>query len=366
MLAGKRDVTAVRSGDYKEGRSDDVRQIWAKRWILALVAVLLAGTLILSSCKATTGEQGEKQNITIAVFMSNAGDPYFQNKSYGYVEAQNLLNARYPDYSVTVELYDAGGYEFSEKQISQIEDAITRGVDAIVITACNREALKPVIDTAMANGIPVVNDDVLVNTETTIEISEDSFHVGQAVADFVARKINGTGGVVMLKGPAGADLFMKRADGAHAEFARYPGIRVLAEQWHPSNIVEARRVMEDFIQAHGRNIKGVYACGTVSAMGAAEALKAAGFQPGEVIIASIDLHDEGIKYMEDGWITGLVPCQPVKLARMSVMYAFLAVTGEDVPEIIRTSDEFVVDLERLATFDLSDCMAPEGWAPPIR
>jgi ribose transport system substrate-binding protein len=328
--------------------------------------VLLMGTVLLSSCKSedTTGP-GEKQDITVAVFISNAGDPYFQNKSYGYVEAQNLLNARYPEYNVTVELYDAGGYEFSEKQIAQIEDAITRGVDAIVITACNREALKPVIDKAMAAGIPVVNDDVLVNTETTIEISEDSYHVGQAVADFVARKLNGKGGVVMLKGPGGADLFMKRAEGAQDEFSRYSGITVLAQQWHPSNIVEARRVMEDFIQAHGRNIKGVYACGTVSAMAAAEALKAAGFKPGDVVIASIDVHEEGLKYMNEGWITGLVPCQPVKLARMSVMYAFKAATGEEVPKIIRTSDEFVVDLDRLATFDLSDCMAPEGWAPPL-
>ncbi len=345
-----------------------MRHVWSKRWVVAVMIVMLMGAVLLSSCasKGTTGPSGEKKNITVAVFMSNAGDPYFQNKSYGYVEAQNLLNARYPDYNVTVELYDAGGYEYSEKQISQIEDAITRGVDAIVITACNREALKPVIDKAMAKGIPVVNDDVLVNTETTIEISEDSYHVGQATADFIARKLNGKGGVVMLKGPAGADLFMKRAEGAADEFSRYSGITVLAEQWHPSNIEEARRVMEDFIQAHGHNIKGVYACGTVSAMGAAEALKAAGFQPGEVVIASIDLHEEGIKYMKDGWITGLLPAQPVKLARMSVTYALKAAIGEEVPKIIRTSDEFVVDLDRLATFDQSDCMAPAGWAPPLR
>jgi len=344
-------------------------------WLVLLVVLVLGVAIAFSGCakkgegdKATGGtDTGQaKKKVTIAVFMSNAGDPYFQNKSYGYIEAQKILESRYPDYDVQVELYDAGGYEYSEKQIAQVEDAIQRKVNAIVLTATNREALVPVVKKAMAAGIPVVNDDVLVKTDTTIEISENSYHVGQAVGDFIARRLNGKGNVVMLKGPAGADLFMERARGAHDEFARYPGIKVIAEQWHPSNIVEARRVMEDFIQAHGKNINAVYAGGTVSAMGAAEALKAAGFKPGEVVIASIDIHDEGIKYMKENWITGLLPAQPVKLARLSVMYAFEAARGNPVPKKIYTTDEFVVDLERLATFDLSECMAPKGWKPPLK
>ncbi|MCL6451570.1 MAG: sugar ABC transporter substrate-binding protein [Acetobacteraceae bacterium] len=342
------------------------------RWVVAAMALLLVASLFLTACAkkeaapGTAPQEPEKKKVTIAVCISNAGDPYFQNKSYGYIEAEKQLETRYPEYDVVVELYDAGGYEFSEKQIAQVEDAIQRKVDAIVLTCTNREALVPVINKAMAAGIKVVNDDVLVKTATTIEISENSYNVGLSVADFIARRLNGQGGVVMLKGPGGADLFMERARGAHDEFARYPGIKILAEQWHPQNIVEARRIMEDYIQAHGKNIKGVYAGGAVASMGAAEALKAAGFKPGEVVIASVDIHDEDMKYMREGWITGLVPCQPVKLARMSVMYAFKAVRGEPVPKKIYTSDEMVVDLERLATFDLSDCMAPAGWKPPLR
>lgn len=350
-----------------------IAKVFRKSWLASLIIAALGLALVLGACAPQKTEappeakKEEVKKVTIAVFISNAGDPYFQNKSYGYAEAEKLLEARYPEWDVQVEMYDAGGYEYSEKQIAQVEDAIQRKVNAIVITATNREALKPVIDKAMAAGIVVVNDDVLVKTDTTVEISENSYHVGQAVADFIARRLNGKGNVVMLKGPAGADLFMERARGAHDEFARYPDIKVIAEQWHPSNIVEARRVMEDFIQAHGKKINGVYACGTVSAMGASEALKAAGFKPGEVIVASVDIHDEGIKYMKEGWITGLVPCQPVKLARMSVMYAFQAAAlKESIPKKINTSDEFVVDLERLASFDLSDCMAPKGWKPPLK
>ncbi|NPV30577.1 MAG: sugar ABC transporter substrate-binding protein [Firmicutes bacterium] len=327
-------------------------------------------TFTLFGCGQSTSETGadgkSKKKVTIGVFISNAGDPYFQNKSYGYIEAKNILESRYPDYEINVELYDAGGYEYSEKQISQIEDAIERKIDAIVITATNREALKPVIDRAMEAGIPVVNDDVLVKTKTTIEISENSYHVGQAVADFIARRLNGKGNIVMLKGPAGADLFMERARGAHDEFARYPGIKIIAEQWHPQNMVEARRVMEDFIQAHGKNINGVFAGGAVAAMAAADALKAAGFKPGEVVIASVDIHEENLKYLREGWITGLVPCQPIKLARLAVTYAFKAAIGEEVPKKIYTTDEFAVDKEGLEHFDLSDCMAPADWKPPLR
>lgn len=312
-------------------------------------------------------EAAPEKEVTITVLMSNAGDPYFQNKSFGYIQGGKLLEAQNTGLKVNVELYNAGGYEYSEVQIAQMEDAIQRGVDAIVLTAVNAEALVPVVEEALDAGIPVISDDSIVNTDRVpMKISENSYNVGKLEANAIARALNFEGNVVMLNGPAGPDISAQRAQGAKDEFALYPGITILAEQWHPSNLVEATRVMEDFIQAYGDDINGVYVFGTVTAIGAAEALKAAGYEPGDVVIGAIDLHDEALAYMNDGWLSCITPAQPIKLASLAVQYAYAASQGEQIPERVYTSDENCLTPDQITTFDTSDAMAPEGWKPPLR
>ncbi len=336
-----------------------------KKHLPLLIIGILVVCLSLVACTQQPAKPVGK-TITIAVFIPNGGDGYYQNKSYGYIQGGLMLEATNPGVKVNVELYNAGGYDQAEKQISQVEDAITRKVNAIILTACNKEALAPVVNKAMAAGIPVINDDVLVNAKTTTSISENSYNVGRNAAEYIARILNGKGKAVMLKGAPGGQLFMDRAQGAHDEFARFPDMKVVAEQYHQVNIVDGRKVMEDFIQAQGKNINAVWSTNATVAIGAAQALEAAGYKPGQIPIIGIDFHDEALKYMANGWITGLIPCQPVKLARMAVQYAFAAANGQKVPEKIYTTDDTVVDAKMLPSFDQSDAMAPAGWKPPLR
>lgn len=309
------------------------------------------------------------KEVTIVVLMSNAGDPYFQNKSYGYVQGAGQLEAENPGLKVNLELFNAGGYEFSEVQIGQMEDAIQRKVNGIILTATNSEALVPVTESAMEAGIPVIADDVLVSTDkVTMKISENSCNVGRQEANAVARAINFEGGVVLLKGPAAGagSLPEERARCAEEEFINYPNIKILGEQYHNSNLADSTKVMEDFIQAFGDKIKGVYAFGTVSSMGAAEALKTAGIEPGKVVIGAIDLHKEGLAYMNDGWLHCIIAAQPIKLANLAVKYAYAASQGQKVPSRVYTSDEMCLTQEDLKTFSTNDAMAPDGWTPPLR
>ncbi len=339
-----------------------------KKHLFVLFVLVMLVAMPLTGCGAqeTPAPEVETKEFTIAVFMPNGGDPYYQNKSYGYVQGAALIEASNPGTTVNVELWDAGGYDKAEKQISQVEDAIQRGVDAIILTAADKQALAPVAEKAMQAGIPVVNDDVLVAADTVTSISENSCNVGRSAAEYIARKLNGQGNVVMMKGASGGLLFQERARCGLEEFARYPGMKVIGEQWHQLNIVEGRRIAEDWVQAFGKDINGVWATNSTVAIGAAEALKAGGFAPGEAVIVAVDFHDEAFKYMADGWITGLIPAQPVKLARLAVTYAYKAALGETVPKVVYTTDEMVVDQEMLPTFDQSDAVAPPGWKPPLR
>jgi ribose transport system substrate-binding protein len=312
------------------------------------------------------GGDGKK----VAVFLSNGGDPYFQNKAYGYVEAEKKLG-------VDVELFDAGGYENKTQQIQQVEDAIQRGVDAIVLTPVDSKALCGPIENAMEEDIPVVIDDIMVNCDFKVRVgvSENSVNVGYNECKYMIDELGGNGNMVMLKGPPGAQIAIDRVNGCKKALKEAPGMKVLAEQWGPSNIETGNKLMDDYISAHGKNINAVFTFGAVTALGAVNALQSAGSQPGDVRIATIDFHPEVVKYMKEGWIDGTIPAQPVKLAETAVEDAVKLANGEkvegesgdpccDVRQF--TGDEEVIDMESLDSYDQSPAVAPEGFKPPLQ
>ncbi len=336
---------------------------WARR----TMTLLLIGLFLIVGLQLNTATAQGKKTLTVVVLMPNGGDPYYQNKSYGYILGKTFAELKYPNVTVNVELFDSGGYEFSDRQISQMENAIQRKVNAIVLTAANAQALIPVSKRALAAGIAVINDDVLIQSDdVTMKISENSYNVGRMLADYLVRQLKGKGNVVMLKGPAGGDLFIERAKGAKDEFARYPGIKVIAEQWHPSNIVEATRVMENFLQAHGQKINAVWSGNTTQACAAGRVLKQAGWPASKIVTVGADLHDEALRCMNEGLLSGILPAQPVKLARLAVVYGVDVAMGNRVPKRVYTTDEFVLTKETIGTFDMSDASAPKGWKPPLK
>ena len=92
-----------------------------KTGTLLIVAIVVA-------CAGVTLPTVAQEKIAVAVLMSNAGDPYFANKSYGYQVYAN------EDEGIELEFFNAGGYDKLEVQIRQIENAITREVDVMLVT----------------------------------------------------------------------------------------------------------------------------------------------------------------------------------------------------------------------------------------
>ncbi|MHB8279097.1 MAG: sugar ABC transporter substrate-binding protein [Candidatus Humimicrobiaceae bacterium] len=336
------------------------RRITLSVFCLGLVLILAIG-LSISGCK-TQATAALKQSV-ISVFVPDAGNAYYQNKVYGYSLGKELLKVEYPDYAVKLELYDAGGYDKPIKQIAQIEDAITRKVNGIVLSACDSDALVEVTKKALAAGIPVVGDDVLVNTDVNMKASEYSYRVGLNSGEYLAKALNGKGNVVLIKGPAGVGLFVDRAKGVADALAKYPDIKIIGEQFNNNDIMTGRQLMEDWVSKYPTEIDAVWSTNSMVVTGACDALKAAGVKQEDVLVIAIDFSDIAFEYMSNGWIDGLVPAQPIKLARMTFMNAFYASVGREIPKVLYTTDDIVINKESLPTFDLSDSIAPKDWKP---
>jgi ABC-type sugar transport system substrate-binding protein len=341
----------------------------ARNWVPLILSVFLVSAV--TGCGFGRDEDDGEDGGSIAVFLSNGGDPYFQNKSYGYKQADDELDG------YKVEMFDAGGYENVEKQVAQVEDAVTRSVDAIVLTPVDSKALCGPVQSALDADIPVVVDDIMLDCEfeVPVGISENSVNVGRNECEYMAEQIGGEGGIVMLKGPPGAKIAIDRANGCKQALEDYPDIEILAEQWGESNIEVGNDLMDDFLSSHGGDIDAVYTFGAITALGAVNAIESAGENPSDFAIATIDLHPEVLAYMEKGQLDGTIPAQPVRLARLTALAAASLADGDPVEgesddpccEVRQyTDDEEVIDNKALPEYDDKEAVAPEGWEPPLQ
>lgn len=122
-------------------------------------------------------------------------------------------------------------------QIADLENLISQNVDAIILNPNDREALNPVIETAIAQGIVVVAVDQAVSAEGAYVATNDQTAYGQLGAEWLFEELGGEGRVVEMRGIDGVPADTDRHNGFLAALENYPGIEVVAETftgWDPS------------------------------------------------------------------------------------------------------------------------------------
>jgi ribose transport system substrate-binding protein len=282
-----------------------------------------------------------------------AGDPYFKMKSFGYID-----EGRKRGYAVKI--YDAGGYGNLQKQVAQIEDVIQRKVAGIVLVPASSDGTVPVVEKAIAAGIPVVNDGIATRTDKISGfVGEPSYVMTELLAAFVSDELAGKGEVAMLSGPSGLDLTKFRVDGFKDYLSKFPGMKVVAEKFTSTASAEALSTMQDYLQAHP-DLSAVYTFNGPIAVGAVQALRAAGKKPGDVIVVTTDMEVETQRLIEEGWIQATVVSQPVTMARLAVQRAIEAAEGTSIPAETLTQAT-LISKNTVNDVDLSGQEVPADW-----
>ena len=320
-----------------------------RKAMLATIASALAVTAVFWAPAGPAAAQ-EKE---IAVMLPAAGDPYFKMKSFGYID-----EGRKRGYAVKI--YDAGGYGNLQKQVAQIEDVIQRKVAGIVLVPASSDGTVPVVEKAIAAGIPVVNDGIATRTDKISGfVGEPSYVMTELLAAFVSDKLAGKGEVAMLSGPSGLDLTKFRVDGFKDYLSKFPGMKVVAEKFTSTASAEALSTMQDYLQAHP-DLSAVYTFNGPIAVGAVQALRAAGKKPGDVIVVTTDMEVETQRLIEEGWIQATVVSQPVTMARLAVQRAIEAAEGTSIPAETLTQAT-LISKNTVNDVDLSGQEVPADW-----
>ena len=211
-------------------------------------------------------------------------------------------------------------YSVSE-QIELVEQAITNGVDAIMITPADSTGIIPAIEAANAAGIPIATPNTKAyGGDVLTWIGVDNYTVGYQLGKAICDALNGEGKVVLIEGTAGNSTSTERVDGYLDAFAEYPGITLLDSQPADFNREMGMTVMENFLERYD-NIDGVASVNKDMTMGALEAVKAADRQD-EMIQVTFDVDNDTLDAIEAGEIL-ITGAQEEKSQVANAIYACL-------------------------------------------
>lgn len=232
---------------------------------------------------------------------------------------------------VVSEYYITNSNEDINKQISDMQDLITKKVDAIVITAASPTALAPVVEEATEAGIKVVSFDNVVETEeqvATVGIDEKEF--GRIGAEWLVDKLDGKGKIVVLNGIAGTATDSLRWGGAEEVFKQYPDIEILGSANASWDYAQGKAAMESMLSAYPE-IDGVWSQGGAMTQGAIDAFIAAGRD-------LVPMISEGNNGAIRAWIENkdkglscIAPSNPTYTSAEALRVVVKALNGEDIP-----------------------------------
>ncbi len=160
-------------------------------------------------------------------------------------------------------------------QIQQIQNLISKGVNAILIDANSETALNPVIEQAHKAGIVVVAFDNTVTSPYAINVTVDQKKWGTITGEWLAKQLNGKGNIIVLNGQAGSPVSNDRWAGAKAVFDKYPNIKILSKvnaNWDQGT---AQQAVANLLPSFS-NIDGIWSQGGAMTLGAIYAFQAAG------------------------------------------------------------------------------------------
>ncbi|MBB4008188.1 substrate-binding domain-containing protein [Allorhizobium taibaishanense] len=193
-----------------------------------------------------------------------------------------------------------------QKQLSQIQNFIASKVDAIIVNAVDTTATAPMTKLANDAGIPIVYvnrmpADVDKLGSKGAFVASDEVQSGTLQTKEVCRILGGKGDVLVMVGDLANQAAVQRTKDIHDVLATpdCKGIKILDEQtavWDP---VKAQDLMTNWIAA-GHKPAAVIANNDNMAIGAINAMKSAGWNMKDVVVAGIDATQEALAYMKAG------------------------------------------------------------------
>ncbi|MEM1485839.1 sugar ABC transporter substrate-binding protein [Oscillospiraceae bacterium PP1C4] len=240
------------------------------------------------------------------------------------------------------------------KQLSQIEDAITQGVDGIFLIPVDSNGVKSALDKAKAKGVPVIAID---NPVTDIElvaanISSDNYNAGLLCGQTMAADFPDGAKIAVIDSPT-MQACVERVNGFMDGLGDLKDkFTICAQQDGTASLEKSMPIAENMIQANP-DIKAFFCINDPSALGTIAALKANNKLEG-IKIYAVDGSPDAKAVLKTGELTLTVAQSPVNLAITTYNECLKVLAGETIEKDIKV-ETFKIDATNVDEYGI------DGW-----
>lgn len=286
---------------------------------MRLAGMALAGLVAAGAIKAGA------QELTVMTSVPSLGFPFFVHMMKALQDEAKALGVR------TVE---SDGQNSAPKQTADVEAAVVQGVNGIVISPLDVNAMAPAIRTAIENDVPVVTIDRRVAGVEGIlaHVGADNVKGGEAQGQWVMASFPEGATIINLQGQPGASPAIDRNKGLHNVLDQHKDkYRFVAEQTANFAREQGLSVTESLLAGMSTPPQVIVAANDDMALGALEAVKARGIAD-QVKIIGFDALPEALAAVRDGGLAGTVEQFPGGQSRKAMQIMVEYLKDQKVPE----------------------------------
>jgi ABC-type sugar transport system substrate-binding protein len=259
-----------------------------------LAVALLLGLLVGVPLASGPASARQDEQLQVAFSVPGLNFPFF-------VHMMNI--ARDKAAELDIELIELDGQDNSATQSAGIETMIAQGVDGIVISPRDVEALAPAIQAAMDADIPVVTiDRAVTGADTLAHVGADNVVGGEKQGEYLMEILPEGGQIIELQGTVGASPAIDRSAGFNSVIADHPEYEIVFQQTAEFKRDVGLTVTEQALQANP-DVDAIVAANDDMAFGVAEAVAGAGL---DVPIIGFDALPEALQAVQDGTLAATV------------------------------------------------------------
>jgi ribose transport system substrate-binding protein len=302
---------------------------------LARIAQALLACFALASCSHATSQSTASSSPagpagahkTVGVSIQNREAQFYQDMESG-------LRAEAAKYGYALTVVDAS--RDNAKQQSQVEDFISKKVDAIVLTPYDSQAIGSAIAEANNAGIPVFTADIASTSReghVVAHVASDNVQGGYQAGKLICQAVGKSASIAIIDEPEVTSV-QDRVRGFKEAIAQLcPGVTIVADVDSGGTRDKANSDTGDVLQAH-RELKGIFGINDDSALGALAAVKAAGMN-GKIAIVGYDATPEARTAIASGDMYGDAIQYPVKIGATTIDVIHDYFEGKKPPAIVK-------------------------------
>jgi ribose transport system substrate-binding protein len=224
-----------------------------------------------------------------------------------------------------------------ERQMQIVENLLQRKVGVLALVPSGSRELVPAVVKANAAGIPVITVDTRLDGAAVAAagarvvsfIGSDNVDGGRMAGRWLVERLDRRGRVAVLEGIPGHETGDARLTGFREALAAAPGITIVASQTANWERDQAFNVTQNLLQAHP-DLTAIFACNDVMALGAVEAIAAAG-RSDRITVVGFDAQDDARAAIAAGRMAATIAQNPREMGRMAMRTAAMVLRGEAVP-----------------------------------